>query len=285
MMNKKSINKELELNTTEGGSNKLSEHVYLSPALNVAKAKRIIEKEAVGSGLLKSPGLESDSLVIDHEAKVLFRMNSTGNIFFSLSTEMAQLGDEARSLFGATSTLFAAITKAMANKGKSLFDYEAYSKLLRKSGYFVEIQRYSKNINIKKNSLTIDTQIIQDLLPGLQEGPSMNTVKSVLNAMNGEFSAKSADSTEKKAHLLFICEELFGMAMVTVRLLYASKESHKTVTSSPCHKTSSVNITQIQEGNTFLYVDPSKVEEFANILNTETPEFDALAKTLESLID
>lgn len=219
----------------------------------------------------------------DEEEKVRFRMNQTGNIFYATTSQ--ELQKETKNLFDSVTVLFAAMTKAMAEKGFSLFNYDKWSALIGKTGYFVEVQKFQKQVNIKSGSLSVDTQIVQQLLPGLTSGSSLEIAKNVLSAVNGEFAASKEDEKIKIGHLLFICEELFGAPSVTVRLFFASKESHKTITSSPCHKSVSTSFEQLQEANTFLFVSPDTIAAFAKKFGEQPEEYTNLIERLKNLLD
>ncbi|EAB8479322.1 Zygote formation protein zyg1 [Salmonella enterica subsp. enterica serovar Java] len=219
----------------------------------------------------------------DEEESVKFRLNQTGNIFYAMTGD--KLEQETKELFDSVTVLFSAMTKAMSDKGYSLFNYDQWSRLITGSGFFVEVQKFQKNLNIKSGSLAVDTQVVQQLLPGLTTGSSLEIAKNVLNAINGEFSASKEDEKSKFGHLLFICEELFGAPSVTVRLFFASKESHKTLTSSPCHKSTSTSFEQLQEGNTFLFVSPDTIAKYASKFGQHPEEYTNLVENLKKLLD
>lgn len=218
----------------------------------------------------------------DEEKTVQFRLNQTGNIFYA--TTSAELQAETKDLFNSVTVLFAAMTKALGSKKKTLFDYEAWGAVIRQSGYFIEVQKYSKVLEIKSGSLELNTQVIQQLLPGLSTGSSLDIAKNVLSALNGSFSAKETTETTKMGHLLFICEELFGAPSVTVRLFFATKQSHKLVTQSPCHKSVAESIEQLQEGDTFLFVSPETIAKFAKKYSEDSPEYKSLVEKLASYV-
>nr|MCU0889927.1 hypothetical protein [Rubritepida sp.] len=164
-------------------------------------------------------------------------------------------------------------------------DYDAWTRNIAGSGFFVEVQKLRKNLHIESGSLTIDTQVIQQLVPGLTSGSSLEIAKGVLSALNGEFSQQKSDSETKFGHILFICEELFGAPSVTVRLFYASKKSHSQMTSSPCHKTVSTSFDQQQEGDTFLFVSPEKIAKYAGRFTKHPEDYTHLVAQLGELIE
>jgi hypothetical protein len=222
--------------------------------------------------------------VSNHDADTTFKLNTTGNIFYSVTTPEDKLGEDTKDLFNSVTVLFAAMAKAMADNDKTLFDYDAWNKIISQSKFFVPVEKYEKNIQIEANSLSIDTQVIQQLLPGLTSGSSMDIAKGVLQAMNGTFEAHKTDENTKFAHLMFICEEIFGAPSVTVRLFYASAQSHVKITSSPCHKTTSKTFTQVQKGDTFLFVEPATIAKFAKTFTEDNEQYDDLIKTFDDCI-
>ena len=219
----------------------------------------------------------------DSEEGVKFRLNATGNIYYSTTSETLQ--KDTKDLFDSVTVLFGAMTKALALKGKSLFDYDDWTKLIRQSGFFVEVQKFYKHVHVESSSVTIDTQIVQQLLPGLKEGSSMDIARSVLNALNGEYKQKTEDDETKIAHLLFICEELFGAPQVTVRLFFADKKSHEKITETPCGQTSSVEIDQVQQADTFMFISPKTIARFASDFEQDDKAYDKLVDKLSKYLD
>jgi hypothetical protein len=257
----------------DGGKSSLAHYKFVSASLNKEKGStraRLFDVKAA------SPA------VADTEKEVEFKLNRTGNIFYATTSPTLQ--DETKKLFASVTVLFAAMTKALGDKNKTLFDYDSWCSLIRKSGYFVEVQKFQTILHIEKNSLEVNTQIIQQLIPGLMAGPSMDVAKSVLAALNGAYSLSKTTATTKLGHIMFICEELFGAPSVTVRLFFATKESHQKLTSSPCHKSISESIDQQQEADTFLFVSPDTIAEFAKKFGDVPAEYDNLVKKLSGYI-
>lgn len=261
----------------DAGTESLSEHTFVSEELNKKKDDRPELMRARGGGN-PNPGQEGG----DSEESVRYRMNQTGNIFYSTTSPLIQ--EETKELFNSVSVLFAAMTRAMKDQGYDLFDYAEWSKLIRGTGYFVEVTKLYKTITISSSYLTIDTQIVQDLLPGLKQGSSMDIAKSVLRGIGGKFELNTSTAKTEFGHLLFICEELFGAASITVRLFKASKDSHKKVTKSGCHESSTTTYTQEQEADTFLFVSPATIAKFASTFGDRPEAFDNLIEDLKKSI-
>lgn len=250
----------------DAGAASVRTHAFISEELN----KKAITPSA---SMLLTPDTELD---------VYFRLNQTGNIFYSTSER--EVRGDAKDLFDSVVVLFAAMTKAMAAKNKDLFDYEAWKTLIANSGYFVEVSQYQADLTIENSALTIDTQIIQQLLPGITSGNSMQIAKGVLNAINGKYSAATVKEDTKFGHVLFICEELCGAASVTVKLYYASKASHKAFTASPCHTTSKSTFVHNQQASVFLFVSPDTIAKFAGKFSSNPTGYKELVGKLSEYI-
>lgn len=240
-----------------------------------------------GSSPLKSYSFASPSLSAapeqDSEKPVQFRLNQTGNIFYSTSSP--ELNEKTRNLFDSVTVLFSAMTVAMSRNNKDLSNYEGWGKVIRGSGFFVEVQKFRKTFSIEKSDASISTQLLGQLLPGLIAGPSMETAKGVLGALSGDFSKSTTTEETELAHLLFICEELLGAPSITVRLFHASKKSHQTIIETPCHKSSTMTFDMTQDADTFLFVSPDTIAEFAKKFVEHPAEYEKLIKKLSDLVE
>lgn len=250
----------------EGGSAPLSEYKFQSHELAQKQAQMLFTNDRG-----------------DIEKDAQFRMNQTGNIFY-VSTS-PELTEKTKKLFDSVTVLFAAMTAGLNACEKSLFDYDTWRSVIGKSGFFVEVQKTRNMMTIKNSGVTVNTQIVQQLLPGLTSGSAMEIAKGVLSAVNGEFQASERAEEAKIGHLLFICEELFGAPSVTVRLFFASKKSHSTFTNSPCHKSVSTTFEQLQEANTYLFVSPESIAEYAKRFTEQPEEYLNLIERFKEMIN
>ena len=250
----------------EGGSAPLSEYKFQSHELAQKQAQMLFTNDRG-----------------DIEKDAHFRMNQTGNIFYVSTTP--ELTERTKKLFDSVTVLFAAMTAALNACEKSLFDYDTWRSVIGKSGFFVEVQKTRNMMTIKNSGVTVNTQIVQQLLPGLTSGSAMEIAKGVLSAVNGEFQASERAEEAKIGHLLFICEELFGAPSVTVRLFFASKKSHSTFTNSPCHKSVSTTFEQLQEANTYLFVSPESIAEYAKRFTEQPEEYLNLIERFKEMIN
>jgi hypothetical protein len=264
----------------DAGSDLLRRHHFAASALAKEQSGFLMEHMLVGAapGGKKHHGKHGG----DEEERVHYRLNQTGNIFYATTTK--EVKDATKELFDAVTVLFSAMTTALAQKGKNLFDFDAWTKVVAGSGYFVEVQKFRKTLQIESDSLSLDTQIVQQLIPGLTSSSSLDIAKSVLAALSGQYSREGTTSTTKLGHILFICEELLGAPSVTVRIFFASQDTMKKVTSSPCHKSVSTSFEMDQEASTFLFVSPESIAHHAKRFTKHPEEYTKLISTLSNLV-
>lgn len=97
-----------------------------------------------------------------------FVVNATGNLFIASTLNSTAGGSvlpqEAENAFGEVSVFFAALTKAMAESGTSLYDYDALNKLVSSSGLFVKVTESNIQFESKQTGVTLSSQLIQTLL-------------------------------------------------------------------------------------------------------------------------
>lgn len=131
-----------------------------------------------------------------------FVVNATGNLFVATTLNGGIDGDstiseEAKTAFGQVSVFFAAMTKAMAEEGKTLFDYKSINNVVSTSGLFVKVTDSNVRFTSKAWGVKLGNQLVQTLF-GLSGslgsiGKSlMNMVGSIGKEANGiEISSES----------------------------------------------------------------------------------------------
>lgn len=260
--------------SVEAGHENLRSYKFASNALNP-----VIHNNAV-TAVVAAAAPEGDD-----ELKVHFRLNATGNVWYATTTKANSLGEDTKELFNSVLVLYAAMTKAMAEANKSLFDFDEWSKMIRKSGFFIEVGKVQKHLSIGSATISVDTQILSQLLQGIDKAPSaMQIGKDILSALNGEYSGKSKKEDAKMGHLLFICEEIMGASSVSVRLFFADSKQMEVMTKSPCHKSTSESYEQEQRIDTFRFVSPEQISKYAKKFKVDDPDYLALVQKLrESL--
>ena len=89
-----------------------------------------------------------------------FVFNETGNIMMS-TTDLTNdtIEQSVKDVFAEVSVFFGAMTKAMDQKDKSLFDYEALDAIISNSGCFVKVTSET----VKYNTSSTGFYLVQNL--------------------------------------------------------------------------------------------------------------------------
>ncbi|QBR04063.1 hypothetical protein [Paraburkholderia pallida] len=183
----------------DAGHEKLDAYEISSNELSAVIIKRI--KNAT------SAEVANDAPEGDDELVVKCRLNVTGNVWYGITTKDESRQEDTKVLFNGVLVLCAAMKKAMTDENKSLVEFDEWRKMIRKSGFFIEVSKVQKRMSIKSIAVSVDTQILSQLLPGVDKSPSaMRIGKDILSALNGECRSKSNKEEAKMAHLLFVCE-------------------------------------------------------------------------------
>jgi hypothetical protein len=261
--------------TVEAGHEKLGSYEFASSALRPVKLKSAAPAAAAA-------GVAGEPPEGDDELQVHFRLNATGNVWYATTTKADLLEEETKELFNSVLVLYAAMTKVMAGANKSLFDFDEWSKMIRTSGFFIEVGKVQKIMSIGSATVSIDTQILSQLLQGIAKAPSALEIgKEILSALKGEYSGKAKKEEAKIGHLLFICEEIMGASSVSVRLFFADSKQMELMTKSPCHKSESQSYEQEQRIDTFRFVSPEQISKYAKKFKDNDPDYMALVKKLQ----
>ncbi|MEG1602610.1 MAG: hypothetical protein RR340_03250, partial [Cloacibacillus sp.] len=164
----------------------------------------------------------------------------------------------------------------------TLFDYEAIKKIISSCGFFVSMGSEARSYHSDTTQASLNTTIISSLLSSDISGGGMEIAKKTLAVIGGEISSSfSEQKTDKEiAHLLFICESIMGMPIVTISLYHTKLDQFKWVQSTNCEKISHQTIDFNFTADDYLFVDPDYINKF-------TPDFkksDEYEKLIEELM-
>jgi hypothetical protein len=181
---------------------------------------------------------------------------------------------------------FGAWTAALARAGKTLFDYEAVTSMITKSGFFVSMGTEKRSYRSESTSVALDTSIIQGILGAGITGGGMAIAKRMLANIGTTISASySKEDTKKEiSHLLFICESLMGFPIVSISLYHTKLEQHSWVSTTNCSKVSKQTVAFDFEADDYLFVDPQFIDQFSNSFEG-SKEFDDLIEKLSGYIE
>ncbi|RRS07889.1 hypothetical protein EAG18_14465 [Pseudoalteromonas sp. J010] len=223
-----------------------------------------------------------------------FAVNATGNLFIASTLNSTAGGSvlpqEAESAFGEVSVFFAALTKAMAQAGTSLYDYDALNKLVSSSGLFVKVTESNIEFESKQSGVTLSGQLIQTLL-GLS-GNLASIGKSLMDMIAGmgqasvSISANSDSQDKKVGTIIFVCEYLLGAISISPIIISANASDVKSIwQAGPCLKGGHTEIQLTLCKSVYLFVPPAFVKQAASLNEAMSdPEFNNLIESMRSVI-
>ncbi len=224
-----------------------------------------------------------------------FVVNATGNLFVATtlnSPDSAQnISKEAEEAFGQVSVFFAALTKAMSDSGKSLFDYEALNKLIKGSGLFVNITKSKVRFESSSWGVTFSNQLIQSIL-GLSGNLAAvsESLRSLISSVGKEGMSVKSDKnnkTTKVGTIVFVCEYLLGAISITpIVFSIDTADKENTIEAGPCFKASAKKSIFKVDKEVHLFVPPKFVHHAAELNEAMSdPEFNNLIESMKRSIE
>lgn len=232
--------------------------------------------------------------------------NETGNIMLaSTDKKTDEIQQSVRDVFAEVSVFFAAMTKAISEtvnpKGKAdkngnlpyynLYNYDALEAIIDGSGYFVHVNEEDVSYTTSSWGANFSKELIEAIL-GLATGSGeLGFATAMVNSMGKEgvsISGQSSSLTSKVANIIFVCEYLLGMPVVSAIVVTAdSKTVSQTVSVGPCFKEQSSSTTMTVHKDTYMFVTPAFIKQYAGDLSSimNDPEYLKLIMQLESLIE
>lgn len=211
-----------------------------------------------------------------------FVFNQTGNILVSTTVEKdGEIPKEARDLFAEVSVFFAGMTKSISQtlnpetkQYYSLYDYNAIEAIVDGSGYFIHISE--QDIYSKSNSIGVNfsQELIAGVL-GLAVGgavlPFANAmVNSMVKATRVDINRNVSAAGNKIANIMFVCEYIMGMPLITAIVLSIDKSQvEKAYNIGPCFSSTSVETKLNIHKDSYMFLTPTFIKEYAHELNSE----------------
>lgn len=210
--------------------------------------------------------------------------NETGNIMLS-TTDLkgTVIPDEVRAVFAEVSVFFAAMTKAITQavnpatgKPYSLYNYNAIANVIDGSGLFVHVTEEDIEHKTESAGADFSKELIEGLL-GLASGAGeLSFAQGMISSMGqaGLSIGASHDSSDSKvANIIFICEYLLGMPIISAMVVYCDTTVNRTVFHvGPCFKGQTTTTTLKMHKDTFLFVTPKFIKEYSADLDSITTD-------------
>jgi hypothetical protein len=217
--------------------------------------------------------------------------NQTGNIMMSTTdTTTSEISQSVVNVFEEVSVFFAALTKALSDQGFSLYDHEALERIIDGSGLFVQVTQ--EDVEYKQQSASIDfSKDLLEALLGLASGTGEMAFASAMISSIGQQGLKISEGTShsssKVGNIVFVCEYLLGMPIVSAIVVYADfNENKQWFKLGPCISEQSMNKSLKMNKTTYMFVVPSIIKEFSPALAgvEHDASYNELIGYLESLV-
>lgn len=197
----------------------------------------------------------------------------------STDADSSNLDDKVRDVFNEVSVFYAAMSKAITTTqrpGKkecySLYDYEALEKVIDGSGCFIHCTQ--EDINYSSTSVGADFS--KELLTALLGLPAGGCVLSFAQAMissmgqEGFKMSMDATSTESKVgNIIFVCEFLFGMPVISAMVVYVdTKKNSDVFKAGPCVSVTNNHTSITMHKDVYMFVTPAFIKSYASDLDS-----------------
>jgi hypothetical protein len=218
------------------------------------------------------------------ELKKFFTFNETGNIMMATTLEQSnEIQESVRKVFAEVSVFFAAMTKAMAEtddpdapkekpRKYSLYNYNALKAVIEKSGFFIHVTEMDILHTTSSFGVTFAKELVQGLL-GLATGSgALGFAQAMVAAVGKEgltIGDAASEDKSKVGNIVFVCEYLMGMPCISAIVVYVNcKKNSKVFKAGPCLKTTSVSQEFEMHKDTYMFVTPTFIHEYAGDLRS-----------------
>jgi hypothetical protein len=232
------------------------------------------------------------------QATKYYTFNQTGNIMMSTTQlDTSEITQSVRDVFAEVSVFFAAMTKAIStsinpvtNKPYSLYDYNALEQVIDGSGLFIHVTEEDLKYTTESVGLDFSKDLIEGVL-GLATGTgALSFASAMISSMGSaglQIHQESSSSDSKVANIIFVCEYLLGMPMVSAIVVYADMtKNYQSFQLGPCFKESSSQTTLYMHKDTYMFVTPTFIKQYAgDLLSAENdPQYAELVNDLKSYL-
>lgn len=214
------------------------------------------------------------------EATKYYIFNETGNIMMaSTITSDTPLTKDVQDVFSEVSVFFAGMSRAITttinpDTGKpfSLYNYTALERVISGSGLFVHVTEEDVHYETKQFGANFSKELIEALL-GLATGAgALGFASAMISTMGSEglnLSASSSSSESKVSNIVFVCEYLLGMPIISAIVVYMDAKKHaQQLKLGPCFSEQSVSTEWTMHKDTYMFVTPKFIRNYAGDLDS-----------------
>ena len=241
------------------------------------------------------------------EVKKGFVFNETGNIMMSTTDMQSQeIEQSVRDVFAEVSVFFAAMTKALEKNAASdmkgvdsngndynysLYDYNEMKKIIDSSGCFIQVNEEDVNHKTDSWGVTFSKELVEAVL-GLATGTGeLAFAKAMVSSIGkaGLQISKRSNSDEKKvANIIFVCEYLLGMPVISAIVITADMSTQsQQFKLGPCFSESSTETNLTIHKDTYMFVTPAFIKQYSGdlISGVNDPDFEKLTSIFTSYLN
>ncbi|MEO1049299.1 MAG: hypothetical protein AAFX87_01645 [Bacteroidota bacterium] len=222
------------------------------------------------------------------EATKYYIFNETGNIMLASTIDSSQpLSQEVQSVFSEVSVFYAGMSRAITttinpNTGQpySLYNYHALQRIISGSGLFVHVTEEDVSYSTTSVGMEFSKQLLESLL-GLATGAgALSFASAMISSMGDEglrIAGSKTSSESKVANIVFVCEYLLGMPIVSAIVVYADcKKNEQQLQLGPCFKEQSTHTEWKLHKDTYIFVTPTFIKQYAGDLDSIQSDADYL---------
>jgi hypothetical protein len=245
---------------------------------------------------IKAPPADPNNV----QAKKRFVFNETGNIMLATTDDNSDnIEKSVRDVFAEVSVFFAAMTKAISTtvdpdsktgQHYSLYNYDALESVIDGSGCFIHVAEEDVSYTINSWGANFSQDLIKALL-GLATGTGELAFASAMVASVGKeglnISGSSNSSSKRVGNVVFVCEYLLGMPIVSAIVVYCDMEKNsQTFNLGPCFSEKSMNEKLIFHKDTYMFVTPNFIASYSGDLDKgmSDPAFLALTANFQKIL-
>ncbi|CAK8162398.1 Bacterial Ig-like domain-containing protein [Candidatus Xenohaliotis californiensis] len=232
------------------------------------------------------------------EAKKYYTFNETGNIMISSTANSGEIEENVKKIYSEVAVFFAAMTRAISTtenpatpgKNYSLYNYHALERIIDGSGLFVHVTESDVIYETSSFGLDFSKELIQGLL-GLATGAgSLAFASSMISSLGKEglrISGSSSSSESKVGNIVFVCEYLLGMPIVSAVVAYADCKKHaEEIQAGPCFKEQHTSTKWELHKDTYLFVTPDFISKSSKELSLveSDPNYKNFINLLQALL-
>ncbi|GMA24806.1 hypothetical protein GCM10025864_25650 [Luteimicrobium album] len=212
--------------------------------------------------------------------------NETGNIMLaSTALGSKKISRQVRDVFAEVAVFFAAMTKAISttidpatNQSYSIYDYDVLQGIVDGSGLFVQVTEEDLHHSSQSFGAELSKELVEGLL-GLATGAGeLSFAEGMIAAMGQEglkISGSSASTSSKVATIVFVCEYLLGMPIVSALVVSVDAKQYKQqFQAGPCLKESSTTFDMVMHKDTYMFVTPRFIKQYSGDLASVEDDVD-----------